>query len=520
MPHVSLETRHEGSAAVYGMDGLGFDHIPHLGPGGVGADEIHFVRRQGRILKAETERFADPVSVRQDEIASVVVADEADDLPQDRGAAPFGVFEFLQQHRSGALPDDQSVALPVERTRRRLRTVVEGRGTGQQIVKNRHGGRIILIRSAAQHRVLHAELDRLIAEADRLTARRAGRRGGDHPAGDAEHLRDVHRRRMDHGFQVIDGSDGAELGRGIAEENLVDFPLNGRAAVRGAEGDAQSAGGHKFRRQPRLIENLLRHLTGVIRDGAHGLAVKSPKVEDGRRIHRPEDLGVDVFRKEVILPQRFDAGDASLQALHDLGPRMTDGRDRRTGRDDDSPPLHVRTSTPFPTGTGFQRLPTLRPPLSRPAERLDIVQNVVDGPDIHGHFLLFVGQFRLQETFDPDQQLDGVHAVEFVGFAKIVVQAGILDLKFAFENPEDLRRNLFSRHGAPIPAFTRFVFSPPMYRRYSRSDQARLVLHRFSFQCRTHVGHQAGQRKAILLIIRFDAPGQLYVNDIFAGGVE
>jgi hypothetical protein len=129
------------------------------------------------------------------------------------------------------------------------------------------------LKAAAQHRVLHAVFDRLVAEADGLTARRAGRGGGDDPAGDAEHLRNVHRRRMDHGLEVIDGADGAKLGLGSAEKCFIDLPLDGGAAVGGAEGHAQAAGGYKFRRKAGLIENLFGHLTGVIRHGTHGLTI-------------------------------------------------------------------------------------------------------------------------------------------------------------------------------------------------------------------------------------------------------
>ena len=161
---------------------------------------------------------------------------------------------------------------------------------------------------------------------------------------------------MDHGLEVIDGADGAKFGLGTAEKGFVDLPLDRGAAVGGAEGHAQASGGHKFRRQAGLIENLLGHLTGVIRHGPHGLAVSAPEVEINRIIHRPEDLGVDELRQEVILPERLDAGDAPPEAVHDLRARMADGRDGRTGRDDDSSSLHGRTCASFRAGTSMDSM--------------------------------------------------------------------------------------------------------------------------------------------------------------------
>ena len=77
-----------------------------------------------------------------------------------------------------------------------------------------------------------------------------------------------------------------EFGLGAAEKGLVDLPLDRGAAVGGAEGHAQAAGGHEFRRQAGLFEDLLGHLTGVIGHGPHGLAV-GPLEVDTQRGNRP-----------------------------------------------------------------------------------------------------------------------------------------------------------------------------------------------------------------------------------------
>src|SRR3989339_156258 len=212
----------------------------------------------------------------------------------------------------------------------------KGRGAGEQIVEDGHGGRIVFIGPAAQHRVLHAVLHRLVAVTDGLAARRAGRAGGDHPAGDAEHPGDVHRRRVDHGLEIIDGADGGELRPRPAEEGLVDLALDRRAAVGGTEGAAGAAGCHESRCEARRFEDLFGHLTGVIGHRPHGLSVGPLEIIPDRIIDGPEDLGVNELRQEVILPERFHARATLPEALHDLAARMTDGGDRRTGRNDDS----------------------------------------------------------------------------------------------------------------------------------------------------------------------------------------
>ncbi len=57
MPHVSLESRDKGSAAVNRMDGLGFDDVAHLGARRMGADKIDLIGGQGRILEGRGGGF-------------------------------------------------------------------------------------------------------------------------------------------------------------------------------------------------------------------------------------------------------------------------------------------------------------------------------------------------------------------------------------------------------------------------------------------------------------------------------
>jgi hypothetical protein len=92
------------------------------------------------------------------------------------------------------------------------------RGAGQQVVENRHGGGVVLVGTAADHGVLHAVFDHFVAETDGLAAGGAGRGGGDHAAGNAEHLGDVDRGGVHHGLEVVHGTDGSEPASGITEK--------------------------------------------------------------------------------------------------------------------------------------------------------------------------------------------------------------------------------------------------------------------------------------------------------------
>ena len=119
---------------------------------------------------------------------------------------------------------------------------------------------------------------------------------------------------MNHGFEVIDGADCRKFGALSTEKGFIDLPLDGGAAVGGAEGHTQTAGGYKFGRQAGLFEDLFGYLAGVICNGAHGLAERAPKVEIKRIINGSKYLGVDDFRQQVILAERLDTGHPSPEA--------------------------------------------------------------------------------------------------------------------------------------------------------------------------------------------------------------
>ena len=94
---------------------------------------------------------------------------------------------------------------------------------------------------------------------------------------DAEHLRDVDRRGMDHGFQVIDGADGSHVARRCRRKGLVYLALYRGAAVGRTEGDAQAAEVIKSWSIPEL-SSFLRYLAGVIGHGPHRFAERTLEV--------------------------------------------------------------------------------------------------------------------------------------------------------------------------------------------------------------------------------------------------
>ena len=188
--------------------------------------------------------------------------------------------------------------------------------------------------------------------------------------------------------------------------------------------------------RPDLFEGLLGHLTGVIGHRPHRLAVGPLEVVLDRIVDRPEDPGVDELREEVILPERLHAGDAPPEALHDLGAGMADGRDRRTGGYDDPSSRHGRPGPPS-SGCGLLNDPSGSHSLPLFRQELDIVDDLPDRPDLHGHLFLFVGQLGMEKTLDLQEQLDGIHAVELAGLAQVVVEAGIFHLELTAEDFEN-----------------------------------------------------------------------------------
>ena len=177
-----------------------------------------------------------PCQIGQDQIAAVVVAGKTDNLGQNRGAPFLGGLVFLEQDGAAALADHQAVAFFVKRPGGAFGAVVVADRAGQQIVEHRHRGGVVLVGAAAEHGVLHAVLDHLVAEADGLTAGGAGGGGGDHPAGDAEHPGDVDGGGVDHGAEIIDRADGGKFRFQVLEKGLVDLALHRGAAVGGTKG--------------------------------------------------------------------------------------------------------------------------------------------------------------------------------------------------------------------------------------------------------------------------------------------
>jgi len=91
-----------------------------------------------------------------------------------------------------------------------------------------------------------------------------------------------------------------------------------------------------------------------------------------------------------------------------------------------------------------------------PGQAFNIVDNLVDGADIHGLFLLLLGQLRAQHFLDLQEQLHGVDAVKLMFFPEIVIQAGIFDLELLPEDLQNMVDDFVSCHvGSHFPGLIR-----------------------------------------------------------------
>src|SRR6185312_12327255 len=99
----------------------------------------------------------------------------ADDLGKDPGAAGPRMLEFFEHQHAGAAGDDETVARRVVGTAGPGGRGVEvGRHGAHGVEQVRHGPVEILV-AAGKHDVLLAHLDLLVAVADAVLGRRAGR---------------------------------------------------------------------------------------------------------------------------------------------------------------------------------------------------------------------------------------------------------------------------------------------------------------------------------------------------------
>jgi hypothetical protein len=115
--------------------------VSHFGRRGVGADEINLTRIDRGDFQGQCNRRGDPLDIRQNQIAAVIVAGKPDDLSEERPPV-FGMFVIFSR-TARPFPTTN----PSRDTSKGAvsRGYVEFRGACQQVVEYRHGGRIVFV---------------------------------------------------------------------------------------------------------------------------------------------------------------------------------------------------------------------------------------------------------------------------------------------------------------------------------------------------------------------------------------
>jgi hypothetical protein len=174
-----LEEEIGHGAAEHGPGRGGLGDVADVGGGAVGVDVVDALRADAGVAQRQRHRGAHAGLRGGGHVDAVAVGAEAVDLAEDVRAAGERVVAGLEDQGAGALADDQAVAADVEGPRAEVRAVVKVRRGRVHQVEGDRGGVVHLVAAAGDHHVLQAELDRLVGEADRLGAARAGRVGRD-----------------------------------------------------------------------------------------------------------------------------------------------------------------------------------------------------------------------------------------------------------------------------------------------------------------------------------------------------
>ena len=121
------ETR--GILAEHTLDRFGLVRVVELRRGAVRVDVVHGIGTDPGIFEAQPHacRGADALGRRLRDVVRVAVGAVADQLGEDRRAAPSRRFQFLEHQHARTLGHDEAVAVFVERAARALGLVVAGR---------------------------------------------------------------------------------------------------------------------------------------------------------------------------------------------------------------------------------------------------------------------------------------------------------------------------------------------------------------------------------------------------------
>ncbi len=170
------------------------------------ADVTDRIWRERGILQCQLHRCRHRFAGGLGDVIAIGIAAESNNFRIDARPARTRMFVFLQHQRGGTFAHHQAIAVAVEGTGREVWFVV-ARAGGEQGIEHRHARAGKFFGTAAQHQLLLALLDGLVAKADRLTAGRA-RAGRRHNASlQSEEHANVHSGGMRHHLHVAGGRD-------------------------------------------------------------------------------------------------------------------------------------------------------------------------------------------------------------------------------------------------------------------------------------------------------------------------
>ena len=76
----------------------------------------------------------------------------------------------------------------------------------------------------------------------------------------------------------------------------------------------------------------------------------------------------------------------------------------------------------------------------------EVVEDIVDGADLHGLLLFLAGEGKTEHQLDLAKQFDGVDAVKTMHIPQIIVEGWILELKILDEKSSDFVLQFLSGH--------------------------------------------------------------------------
>src|SRR5262249_33196442 len=113
-----------GAITEDSLDGFGFRGVVELGSGAVSIDIADLVRAEARVLQSAYHRVCLAFRIGEGYVSCIGSGSIADDLSIDVGVAFERVFQRLENQNSGALCQNESIAVCAERLASAARIVV------------------------------------------------------------------------------------------------------------------------------------------------------------------------------------------------------------------------------------------------------------------------------------------------------------------------------------------------------------------------------------------------------------